>query len=219
MAICKKCQQDKPETEFYFKAAGRLATSCKVCHNLQVKEWQAVNKEKVRGYVRASCKKAYDENPEKHRDKSRVYREKNPEKVKLSQWKSYRKKQDNLDAKEKERRRRNAVKWRAQNIDKCRLALKVYRERYPHKNSAKEAKRRASKVRATPAWLTFIELAQIQEMYDLSIAVSMQTGIKHHVDHIVPLRGKLVTGLHVPWNLRIIPAHENLKKNNKLVEI
>ena len=219
MPVCKKCQQDKPEVEFYFKAAGRLATSCKVCHNSQVKKWQEANKEKVKGYIRAYCRKSYAQNPEKHRDKSRVYPEKNLEKAMRTKWKSYRKKQENLDEKEKSRRHRNAIKWRAENIEKCRLAVKTHRERHPYKHNAKEAKRRAAKVRATPAWLTFIELAQIQEMYDLSIAVSMQTGIKHHVDHIVPLRSKLVTGLHVPWNLRIIPAHENLKKNNKLVEI
>jgi 5-methylcytosine-specific restriction endonuclease McrA len=67
-----------------------------------------------------------------------------------------------------------------------------------------------------PQWLSPIHCAQIQEKYDVAKAVTVQTGIEHHVDHIVPLQGKTVCGLHVPWNLQVITARENLSKKNKV---
>lgn len=72
---------------------------------------------------------------------------------------------------------------------------------------------KARKLNALPEWA---DLAAIIEIYDKRRRVIAETGIDHHVDHIVPLNGKGVCGLHVPWNLRVIPAIENLSKNNKM---
>ena len=74
------------------------------------------------------------------------------------------------------------------------------------------ARRRASQASATPSWLTAIDKAQIREMYDVALARKIQTGIQHHVDHIIPITGKNVCGMHVPWNLQVITASENLIK-------
>ena len=95
-----------------------------------------------------------------------------------------------------------------------------YNRQYKQNNLASvaknEAKRRASKLNATPAWLTEDDDFIFNEIYEMAKLRSENTGVEHHVDHIVPLQGIEANGLHVWWNLQIIPASENLSKSNKL---
>lgn len=71
---------------------------------------------------------------------------------------------------------------------------------------------------ATPKWLSAEQKMEIRLKYRLAIELSRATGVRHAVDHEVPLQGEDVCGLHVPWNLRVITQDENLKKSNKLVD-
>ena len=71
---------------------------------------------------------------------------------------------------------------------------------------------------ATPKWLSAAQKMEIRLQYRMAIEMSRMTGTRHAVDHIVPLQGAEVCGLHVPWNLRVITQDENLKKSNKLVD-
>lgn len=66
--------------------------------------------------------------------------------------------------------------------------------------------------RATPAWLNADHMESIKAIY--AEAASYGVGIMH-VDHIVPIRGESVCGLHVPWNLQILPSAENVAKGNR----
>jgi 5-methylcytosine-specific restriction endonuclease McrA len=70
---------------------------------------------------------------------------------------------------------------------------------------------------ATPKWLSADQKMEIRLKYRLAIELSRATGVRHAVDHEIPLQGEDVCGLHVPWNLRVITQEENLKKSNKLV--
>jgi hypothetical protein len=70
---------------------------------------------------------------------------------------------------------------------------------------------------ATPAWLSAEQKLEIRFHYRMAIALSRATGIPHAVDHIVPIQGEDVCGMHVPWNMQVITQDENLKKSNKFV--
>lgn len=118
-------------------------------------------------------------------------------------------------------------------IPKVKAAKKVYRESSAGKMALREyrqspegrskiyasnAKRRAKKLKATPPWLTEEHLKESEAFYAESIRLTKETGISHHVDHKVPLQGKSISGLHVPWNLQILvgPGPDgNCSKNDK----
>lgn len=79
----------------------------------------------------------------------------------------------------------------------------------------KSARRRCNKISATPSWLDDEHKKRLRSIYKACKNVTERSGKIHHVDHIVPLQGENVCGLHVWWNLRIIPAEMNLSKGNK----
>lgn len=106
-------------------------------------------------------------------------------------------------------------KYRLANIDKERKRNSNYCKLNLDKFRAYNAKRRAAKLQRTPKWITQAQLSEIEDFYTIAKMFQMYTGETYHVDHIVPLQGKKVSGLHVPWNLQILPATENLKKNNR----
>jgi hypothetical protein len=75
--------------------------------------------------------------------------------------------------------------------------------------------RRESVRQATPSWLSEVQKDEINQMHWLARDLEITSGGTYQVDHIVPLRGKNVCGLHVPWNLQILPSDINLSKGNR----
>ena len=100
--------------------------------------------------------------------------------------------------------------------------LRQYRNAWKANNKTQvradtKARRRKHRL-ATPKWLTRQQKSEIRQLYQIAITMTKTTGEQYVVDHIVPLRSEFVCGLHVPWNLRVIPRQENLLKSNKLID-
>lgn len=153
------------------------------------------------------------------------YREDNKDKLKLYAF-EYRKKYYNNNKNEilllkKEYYKKNKIirseydkNYKKLNKDKVSDIRKIYANNFPEKKSYHQALRRSNKLSATPF---YANLFFIKEAYSLAKLRTKMTGIEWSVDHIVPLKGKLVCGLHVHNNLQVITNIENMKKGNRFV--
>ncbi len=106
--------------------------------------------------------------------------------------------------------------------EKNKLKKREYQKKYLKENKGKRnfwsSKRRALKHQATPKWLSKEQLKEMEDMYILAKDLQWLSDPTDplHVDHIIPLQGKNFCGLHVPWNLQILPRSLNSKKSNKI---
>lgn len=104
---------------------------------------------------------------------------------------------------------------RVKNPEKFKILQTDWVQRNRGIKNAHTAKYRAAKLQRTPVWLTSEHLNTIQKWYVRSNLIKIFTGENWHVDHQVPLQGTNVSGLHVPWNLQLLPMEENSSKRNK----
>jgi len=201
LKVCGTCKEEKPLSAFGKDCTRKdgLRIYCKSCRSKKSKKHYQENRdvdiERVKKYYRENRdvileknRKQYQENRDVFLERSRKYRQENRN-VLLERSRKYR--QENQDV---------AKAWSKAN---------------PELVSAYAASRRARKKQAQPPWLTEEHINQIKVKYKNSKRMKKLTGILHHVDHIVPLSGENVCGLHVPWNLQVIPAKHNLEKNNR----
>jgi hypothetical protein len=118
-------------------------------------------------------------------------------------------------AKNQKKRRAQALKFYYKDIQKSRSKQLERQKQNLPAFAAAAAKRRAIKLNRTPSWITSDDLWIINEAHKLAAMRTKIIGIKFHVDHIIPLQGKLVSGLHVPSNIQVIPGSLNVSKHNK----
>ena len=97
--------------------------------------------------------------------------------------------------------------------EELRVKSKIHYSENKSMYISRNAKRRAAEIQATPIWA---ELDKIKVLYDKVAWLESLTGLKYHVDHVVPLNSKKVCGLHVWANLQILEVGVNLSKSNKV---
>jgi hypothetical protein len=131
---------------------------------------------------------------------ARVRYHKDSEKQNLKTKAKYQKNAEKIKARRKQQYLLNVDKERAL----AKLNSRVWRKNNPQHRNALKAKYLADKMQRTPKWAKLKEIVLFYK--------NCPKG--YHVDHEIPLRGKLVSGLHVLGNLQYLPAKENLRKNN-----
>ena len=179
------------------------------CCNTEKENAEFYRKDKNTGRLSSYCKKCHNIKVSKwqneNRDKVRAY-------VRKSCKKAYAADPDKYKNKSKEKRLKDPQKARY-------IVNKSYKKIYTTRHTEERARNNyniACRRMATPKWLTAIQKAQIKEYYEIAKAREMQTGIKYHVDRIMPINGLNSSGPHVPWNLQILSASENCAKKNTI---
>lgn len=234
LKVCSKCKLEKSIAEFTKSKHRRdgLNIKCKECTRLENKLFRVHNPEKSK----LSSKKWYennkdtrlvtiknyrDSNKEKLREYFKKWRESNKEKYCLYSRKYYYKNKELVAKRSKSIRELNIDKFLKRerehykrNADARKAKSKKWRENNPHMVTYHTAKRRSDIQNRTPFWLTESDFEIMSNIYAEAKKITEKTGVMHHVDHVIPLRGKNVSGLNVPSNLQILPAIENLKKTN-----
>lgn len=214
--VCRTCGLEKAIEEYHSNKSNVTGHSyqCKTCANGGREKRRLANiegqsaywanhylkhreekKEAARRYYHENhdiCRQRqaqwYIENKETHRQSGRAWNEANAKYIRI-------KKQ----------------LWRMENIEEARANRRRHYVDNKHMYIANGAKRRAGTIRATPPWVDF---DAIKEIYRKSEELTRTTGVKHCVDHIIPLNHKLVCGLHVETNLQILTDAENTAKSN-----
>jgi hypothetical protein len=205
MKVCQTCEQE----------ASRLVKL--MCVKCWKKQYRQTHAQQIADYM-AGYREA---NKERLKESTKQYRENNPEKVKIwkAQWQKTEKGMAYQRKVSKEWRDAGKTKGyekksREANKEKAFARGKKWRETYPWRHSAKEARRRALKHSATPRWFSDKDAVWLELMFAMCKKLEEKSGTKYHIDHRIPLKNNVVCGLHWRENWSLLPASENLSKSN-----
>jgi hypothetical protein len=175
-------------------------------HKAYLREYAAKNKEAAKERLRA-WRLA---NLEKVKEQNKCYAKKHHDKLleKTKQWK-----QKNIELVRK-KDAKAAKKYREDNKEKVAASKLKYAQENKHIINAAVARRKAARLQRTPKWLTDFDKLKIQCIYSIAAMLTRENKEPWHVDHIIPLQGELVSGLHVPINLQPMQGVKNVSKNN-----
>jgi len=162
--------------------------ACVECVKIQASAWKCSNPDKHKQAMRDWWKN----NKEIHNQRCRNWQAANPEKTKAA-----------------------AKLWAAANPEKLAANTKRYRQRHPDKVTAWAVASVARRSKRVPTWLTSDDKWLLKEAYSLAKLRTKMFGFVWEVDHIDPLRGVTVSGLHVPANVQVIPKTLNRLKRNQ----
>jgi 5-methylcytosine-specific restriction endonuclease McrA len=186
MLYCPKCSQEKLETEFHKNKRTKSGYQS-LCKECRLAFYQ-LNQERLRAEQAA----AYPSRKAKYNAAARARYKANPDKYLT-----------------------RATAYTKSHPEGRKAICRTYRENNKGYYASKCAARRARRLKATPPWLTAEHHAEMKLMYETAAFLTDLLGVQHHVDHKHPLQAVNACGLHVPWNLQILTATENISKGNR----
>jgi hypothetical protein len=189
--LCVTCKAQKPLSEFYKRkdSPDGYRNDCKVCRSSTSLKKYYENHEAGKARLKVAHAKRIANSPNFYAERYEKYKEQDLARAKLAY-------QANA-----EKRKAKQRLWSKTNRGIANALSKRYK---------------LKKAKATPLWLTLEQLYNMQCTYKVAAQLSETSSQKWHVDHIVPIRGKDVCGLHVPWNLQLLPAKMNMQKGNRI---
>jgi hypothetical protein len=194
---CPGCALDRPEDHFY---PPRVTNKCRACLTAYKRQHYVDNADKYKERAKAAMLRDVDGYRAAARARAKV------DPAAPARKKAYK-------ARHADRVKLQNAAYRARHATKIGEAVSAWRRENKAKLCHYAAKRRVAKGLATPAWA---DHGFIEGFYIVAAAWTAATGVPHEVDHIIPIQGDGVCGLHVPANLQVLPRSVNRAKANKL---